>query len=412
MAFVAVRNGDFIEIAGVDEKSDSMQESSVRKPEIDSQDQNKPVDYSYANASKAYQLLSEKNNVLSVYSSNPNPRGSSVQYETPKERLNRLQAEFIEFKQEMEFIVEKEKSIQINKDDTNSVILSQIERIQSEMQSLISSDEVRRVLENNLDISEKSDFSIENTLGLLKKDLQNDLTQNIIKRVKALNQKGLEEDITNEKSSKQPAKIEIFIDPQQEKIYADSKFIEIEKRVANIEKALGTDKLKRQEFDLGTSSTNQSSTFSLLGRVESLSQSVNILSQEKSDIILKRVIDLESQIEKINSKRPALAQQNQIQAQDLKRIEYLHDRFQAISGVADELPYIVDRMESLKVLHEESAGLMNHIHTLTSLHEKIVKGITNNEQLLNTVNSNFTSNLEKILNNIKLIEERIQALQK
>ncbi|KAL4503915.1 hypothetical protein ABPG72_022545 [Tetrahymena utriculariae] len=412
MAFVAVRNGDFIEIAGIDEKSDSIQESSVRKPEIDSQDQNKPVDYSYANASKAYQILSEKNNVLSVYSSNPNPTGSSVQYETPKERLNRLQAEFIEFKQQMEFIVEKEKSIQINKDDTNSVILSQIERIQSEMQNLISSDEVRRVIENNLDISEKSDFSIENTLGLLKKDLQNDLTQNIIKRVKALNQKGLEEDQSKDKLSNKTAKIEIFVDPQQEKIYADSKFIEIEKRVANIEKSLGTDKLKRQDFDLGTSSTNQTSTFSLLGRVEQLSQSVNVLSQEKSDIILKRVIDLESQIEKINSKRPALAQQNQIQAQDLKKIEYLHDRFQAVSGVADELPYIVDRMESLKVLHEESAGLMNHIHTLTSLHEKIVKGITNNEQLLSTVNTNFTSNLEKILNNIKLIEERIQALQK
>lgn len=54
MAYIAIKNGDFIEIAGIDDKPDSIQDSTMRKTEIDNQDQNKPVDYSYANASKAY----------------------------------------------------------------------------------------------------------------------------------------------------------------------------------------------------------------------------------------------------------------------------------------------------------------------------------------------------------------------
>jgi len=45
-----------------------------------------------------------------VYSSNPGRIGG-VSLETPKERLARLESEFREFKEDMELIVAKEKSI-------------------------------------------------------------------------------------------------------------------------------------------------------------------------------------------------------------------------------------------------------------------------------------------------------------
>lgn len=106
MAFAAVRNGDFIEIAGAEDKPEIELEQKLNLG-VDSQDQSKSIDYTSASANTAYNVFSQRDNQFSLYSSNPGRIGG-VSLETPKERLARLEGEFREFKEDMEFIVAKE----------------------------------------------------------------------------------------------------------------------------------------------------------------------------------------------------------------------------------------------------------------------------------------------------------------
>lgn len=108
-----------------------------------------------------------------MYSSNPlsSNINSGGYLETPRERFHRLQAEFLEFKEQMEFIVAKEKDIKISKDDTNRVLLAEISRVQAEIECLTGNDDIRRLIESNIDVSGKNPISVETTLGLLRRDL-------------------------------------------------------------------------------------------------------------------------------------------------------------------------------------------------------------------------------------------------
>ena len=74
-------------------------------------------------------------------------------------------------------------------------------------------------------------------------------------------------DNSNENQVLKPNKIEIFIDPKQEKLAGEAKYVEVEKRIANLEKALGTDKLKKQDFD----PSGVSGSLPLVNRMEQIS---------------------------------------------------------------------------------------------------------------------------------------------
>lgn len=46
---------------------------------------------------------------------------------------------------------------------------------------------------------------------------------------------------------KKASKIEIYIDPTQEKLTGDAKYVDVEKRISNLEKAIGISKLRKSE---------------------------------------------------------------------------------------------------------------------------------------------------------------------
>ena len=83
-----------------------------------------------------------------------------------------------------------------------------------------------------------------------------------------------------------------------------------------------------------------------------------------------------------------------------------------MEGVVGELPLLVDRLESLRFLHEESAGFMQQLNTLSDTHTQILSLMNGNQKELDKVQMNFDSNLATVVSNVKLIEGRIENLEK
>jgi GR25 family glycosyltransferase involved in LPS biosynthesis len=77
-----------------------------------------------------------------------------------------------------------------------------------------------------------------------------------------------------------------------------------------------------------------------------------------------------------------------------------------------DLPVVVDRLVQLKTIHEEMAFVVNEFKTLDTEQSQIASMLRSNETLLQQLEANFASNMAKIQDNFKVLEEKMASQSK
>ena len=141
--------------------------------------------------------------------------------------------------------------------------------------------------------------------------------------------------------------------------------MELEKRIATLEVALGEDRLQGS-LEGG----------SLIQKFESMEETMSTLNEQK-------LIEVGQKIQKLNVDIESVGEKNKkglenLRPDEVKKIEDLWFKMQKVQGISDELPTIVNRFEGLKSLHEESAGIMMQLKSLVIVHDKIFEQLNIN----------------------------------
>ncbi|KRX09826.1 hypothetical protein PPERSA_02698 [Pseudocohnilembus persalinus] len=394
-----VKNGDYYEIV-IDNDQKDLQQTQLGKTDSESQNQNADyMDTTPVNPQQSFNKLYQQQQIISVSNSG---RGGAQQVivETPMEKLNRIKLEIQEFKEQMQFMNEKSQE-QLNKEEQLD-ILQEIEILQKELANVASVSEFQKFFQ-----VDKNQFKLENNIAVLKQELQEKVTQNLIKKIDQLKQQE-QNPSGGQQQQSQKNKVEIFLDLEKSKLQEQSKFLELEKRIALLENALGKEEIGK----INKNGTNKNPENSLLYKSEYLSNLVESFDNNQIKEYQEKLEKIVTDIEQIKNDKNLQGTSNNISPQELKKIQELYEKVNNIQGISDELPLLVDRLESLRFVHEESAGFMLNLSSLSELHNKVISQLGTNDQLLNKLQGNFTQNLGTIQNNVQNLEQRIQNLEK
>jgi dynactin-2 len=72
-----------------------------------------------------------------------------------------------------------------------------------------------------------------------------------------------------------------------------------------------------------------------------------------------------------------------------------------------DLPVVIDRLLQLKTIHEEMAYIVSEFKTMDTEQAEIGGMLTSNEALLQKLESNFATNMEKVFENFKILEAKL-----
>lgn len=78
----------------------------------------------------------------------------------------------------------------------------------------------------------------------------------------------------------------------------------------------------------------------------------------------------------------------------------------------EELPNLIEKMQSLSNIHEESASLILTTNNLKSIQQHILNSLTENDEILSTLEINFENNIAIMNKNIELLKERMNKSKK
>lgn len=184
-------------------------------------------------------------------------------------------------------------------------------------------------------------YSIDPSPALLQSDLQSNISKNLAKHIAEVSQS---KEI--ESADRKQVTLEVYLDQDTRaaQMKQGDKFMELEERLSKIEASLGPDALKEERY-LGNNT--------LIKKVDGLEAKLKSLNQSQIEEAKKKMVSIVHEMEKIVSRNFV----EQLQLDDVKKINYLYDKISQYEGIAAEFPLLINKFEGIKTLHEESAGL-------------------------------------------------------
>lgn len=154
--------------------------------------------------------------------------------------------------------------------------------------------------------------------------------------------------------------------------------------------------------------TTSSTTSSLLERLGQLEQNFAALNDQQADLWQRRAKtirqDLEAAAKARNKLGGGTAQQNET-------ITHLYNQYIQLQGLSDQLPVLVTRLQNLAHLHTHAATVQQRLaateRTLNLLREQV----QGNEEACQELQKTLLDNANRMVENMKVLDERIAALQ-
>lgn len=194
---------------------------------------------------------------------------------------------------------------------------------------------------------------------------------------------------------------ELHSRPEQEKFNNAAKMAELEKRLAELETAVGSGSDKQGPLSAGAQGA------SLTDTIELLQARVSALDSATLDQVEAR---LQSVLGKMNEMAKHKAAIEDAETQN--KVAQLYDLVQKCDSMSTSVPQVVQRLVSLKDLHEQAMQFGQLLTHLDTTQQMINNTLKDNNTLLTQVQQTMKENLVAIEENFAALDERIKKVSK
>ncbi|CAG9799450.1 unnamed protein product [Chironomus riparius] len=179
-----------------------------------------------------------------------------------------------------------------------------------------------------------------------------------------------------------------------------TRIAEIEHKLHRIEQTVGmkSEKLSRLNSSLDTKN--------LLEAVQQLSTKSALLQPNQLDVIEQRLTSLSSKMDQFKEKSNAANTDRDRE----QKISELYEFAKSTEPIAKILPDMLERMKTLEALHSYAANFSKLFAELEATQNIILKGISSNKELLQSVQKAFVENDENIKKEFKKLDDRVVGL--
>ncbi|XP_067883831.1 dynactin subunit 2 [Heterodontus francisci] len=304
--------------------------------------------------------------------------------ETPQQKYQRLLHEMKELSEEVEQIKHSVKDSAAEEKLTPVALASQVAVLKQHLVTL----QLEKVLGPNATID------LTDPEGALAKRL---LTQlDVTKSGKGLTSAGKSPSKAGDGNA---VTYELYYRPEQTRFTQAAKVAELEKRLAELEAAVGTDSDRQNPLTVGLQGS------CLMGTLEILQSKVSSLDPVTLDQVEAR---LQSVLGKLNEIAKHKAANEEAETQS--KIAQLYDLVQKWDTMATTLPQVVERLVAVKDLHEQAMQFGQLLTHLDSTQQMIAGTMKENTTLLTQVQKTMKQNLTMVQENFISLEGRVKKL--
>ncbi|XP_029907784.1 dynactin subunit 2 isoform X2 [Myripristis murdjan] len=194
---------------------------------------------------------------------------------------------------------------------------------------------------------------------------------------------------------------ELHSRPEQEKFNESAKMAELEKRLAELEMAVGSGSDKQGPLSAGVQGS------SLMDTLELLQARVSALDANTLDQVEARLQSVLGKMNEIAKHKAAIED-----ADTQNKVSQLYDVVQKWDAMATSIPQVVQRLIAVKELHEQAMQFGQLLTHLDTTQQMINNSLKDNNTLLTQVQQTMKENLVAVEENFAALDQRMKKLSK
>ncbi|XP_060899213.1 dynactin subunit 2 [Labrus mixtus] len=304
--------------------------------------------------------------------------------ETPQQKYQRLVNEIQELTQEVDTIQTATKETNAEERLTPVVLAQQAAQLK---QQLVSA---------HLDslLGPQAHINLADPDGALARRL---LTQ--LEAAKGSRGSGESKPIASAKGPDGVVLYELHSRPEQEKFNESAKMAELEKRLAELEIAVGSGSDKQGPLSAGVQGA------SLMDTIELLQARVSALDSATLDQVEARLQSVLGKMNEIAKHKTAIED-----ADTQNKVSQLYDVVQKWDAMSTSIPQVVQRLVAVKELHEQAMQFGQLLTHLDTTQQMINNSLKDNNTLLTQVQQTMKENLVAVEENFSALDQRMKKL--
>ncbi|XP_074533089.1 dynactin subunit 2 [Halichoeres trimaculatus] len=194
---------------------------------------------------------------------------------------------------------------------------------------------------------------------------------------------------------------ELHSRPEQEKFNESAKMAELEKRLAELEIAVGSGSDKQGPLSAGVQGA------SLMDTIELLQARVSALDSATLDQVEARLQSVLGKMNEIAKHKAAIED-----ADTQNKVSQLYDTVQKWDAMSTSIPQVVQRLVAVKELHEQAMQFGQLLTHLDTTQQMINNSLKDNNTLLTQVQQTMKENLVAVEENFSALDQRMKKLSK
>ncbi|XP_077385879.1 dynactin subunit 2 isoform X2 [Festucalex cinctus] len=194
---------------------------------------------------------------------------------------------------------------------------------------------------------------------------------------------------------------ELHSRPEQEKFNESAKMAELEKRLADLEMAVGSASDKQGPLNAGMQGV------SLTDTLELLQARVSALDSATLDQVEARLQSVLGKMNEIAKHKTAIED-----ADTQNKLSQLYDTVQKWEAMSSSVPQVVQRLVTVKDLHEQAMQFGQLLTHLDTTQQMINNSLKDNTTLLTQVQQTMKENLVAIEENFATLDQRMKKVSK
>ncbi|KAM3878242.1 dynactin subunit 2 [Diretmus argenteus] len=194
---------------------------------------------------------------------------------------------------------------------------------------------------------------------------------------------------------------ELHSRPEQEKFNESAKMAELEKRLAELESAVGSGSDKQGPLSAGAQGA------SLMDTMDLLQARVSALDSATLDQVEARLQSVLGKMNEIAKHKAAIED-----ADTQNKVSQLYDVVQKWDAMATSVPQVVQRLIAVKELHEQAMQFGQLLTHLDTTQQMINNSLKDNNTLLTQVQQTMKENLVAVEDNFSTLDQRMKKLCK
>uniref|UniRef100_A0A9J8DC02 Dynactin 2 (p50) n=1 Tax=Cyprinus carpio carpio TaxID=630221 RepID=A0A9J8DC02_CYPCA len=194
---------------------------------------------------------------------------------------------------------------------------------------------------------------------------------------------------------------ELHSRPEQEKFTESAKVAELERRLAELETAVGSGSEKQGPLSAGVQGG------SLMDTIELLQARVSALDAATLDQVEARLQSVLGKMNEIAKHKAAVED-----AETQNKVSQLYDVVQKWDAMATCLPQLLQRLLAVRELHEQAMQFGQLLTHLDTTQQMINNSLKDNSSLLSQVQQTMKENLLAVEENFSALDQRMKKLSK